>query len=418
MDAPTERIPTDRSIGLSKETIECMRRSHEKLVSHSGFSKINEEAPRLFSGAGIVTTAGGSYFPPLLLNIRMLRRTNSTLPVQVFLRRNEYDETICETVLPELNAACLVIDDYLRPDHPVELGNFQLKVFSILFSIFEKILFLDSDNVPVYDPAELLYNEPFVSRGFVSWPDFWIATEDPAFYTIAGLDGFPKGMPGKSSEAGQLLVNKATHLQTLILAAYYNVYGPDYYYSMFTQGADGEGDKETFLAAAIVLGASFYRVKHDVEIGGKGTYGGQYDGTSMLQFHPGDEYMNVRSGHPEKEPRLLFIHAHLPKMDVGGLVTNPILVDEKRVRIWGPAEGMVKMTGQDVEKAAWQEMVVLACEYQNKVSQFRELENLCAGAQEHYKDVFDKSATFGNGTPSSQRGVGLQNHAGDGPGNG
>ncbi|KAK7679537.1 Golgi alpha-1,2- mannosyltransferase [Cerrena zonata] len=42
---------------------------------------------------------------------------------------------------------------------------------------------------------------------------------------------------------------------------YYNYYGPDYYYPLLSQGAAGEGDKETFIAAAHKLKLPYYQVK-------------------------------------------------------------------------------------------------------------------------------------------------------------
>ena len=63
-------------------------------------------------------------------------------------------------------------------------------------------------------------------------------------------------IPEASSETGQLLINKNS-FQTLILAMYYNYYGPDYYYPFSVKG---EGDKETFIAAAHKLDLPYYQV--------------------------------------------------------------------------------------------------------------------------------------------------------------
>lgn len=49
---------------------------------------------------GIVSTAGGTY-PILVISLRMLRRTGSTLPIEIFLAdEDEYEEYICDVVLP------------------------------------------------------------------------------------------------------------------------------------------------------------------------------------------------------------------------------------------------------------------------------------------------------------------------------
>ena len=267
-----ERKPTPDQSVLTSTDVESLRRSHAILLEYPGFNDTREDALKLFRGTGVVMVAGGKYYAPAIVSIRMLRRTNCTLPVQLYLQSSdEYEPYICEELLPAMNAECFVIEDYLHKDAPFTVTRFQLKVLAILFSSFESLLFLDADSIALHDPTELLTSEPFLTTGLVSWPDYWIATEDSAFYTIAGFPSYPTGLPLRSSESGQLLISKKKHLSSLLLAAYYNVYGPGYYYPILSQGAPGEGDKETFLAGAIVLHRPWYRVKeHAGHIGLKG----------------------------------------------------------------------------------------------------------------------------------------------------
>ena len=390
------RKPFNLTIGIPDKDIEVLRESHERLVGHKNFSQVNEEATRLFSGTGIVTVAGGHYFPPAILSIRMLRKTNSTLPVQVFLRnKSEYEKKICQEVLPPLNAECFVIQDHLGKDNPVQVKHYQLKVLAILFSSFESVLYLDSDCISLLDPAELFDSEPFLSTGFVSWPDYWIATEDPVFYRIAGLRSFPERMPARSSEAGQLLVSKQTHLTTLLLAAYYNIYGPDIYYPILSQGAHGEGDKETFLAAAVVLENPEYRVRHRLGPVGYHEADRKFHGTAMVQYHPGDDWA-PRDPTSLKQPRPLFFHANAPKMNVAHLLAEDSLFyqgTEDRLRLWGPKESMVKMVGYDFEETVWGEIVDMACKLDDTLRDFRGAWQMCERAQRHYRETFQPDAT-------------------------
>jgi len=66
-------------------------------------------------------------------------------PVEVFLSSpRDYEQFICEIVLPALNARCLILSDILGDD----VGSFfmiQNKCVAILFSTFEEVLFLDAD---------------------------------------------------------------------------------------------------------------------------------------------------------------------------------------------------------------------------------------------------------------------------------
>lgn len=86
--------------------------------SHSLFlDSIYADPPKLDYQPGtvdIVTIAGGQYLPVLLVSLLMLRRTGSTLPVEVFLTdTSEYELQMCEVVFPSLNAKCLIMSDYL-----------------------------------------------------------------------------------------------------------------------------------------------------------------------------------------------------------------------------------------------------------------------------------------------------------------
>ena len=395
-DNERERKPFNLSIGISEEDIKLLRQSHEKLVEHANFSMVNEQATRLFSGIGIVTVAGGAYFAPAILSIRMLRRTNSTLPVQVFLQnKSEYEKQICQEVLPALNAECFVIQDHLRKDNPVKVEHFQLKVLAILFSSYESVLYLDSDCMSLLDPKELFDSEPFLSTGLVSWPDYWIATEDPIFYKIAGLSSFPTRIPARSSEAGQLLISKQTHLTTLLLAAYYNIYGPGIYYPILSQGAAGEGDKETFLAAAIALENPHYRVRHRLGTVGYHEADRKFHGTAMVQYHPTDDYA-PRDPTSLKQTRPLFLHANSPKMNVAHLLAEDKVFypgTEDRLRLWGPKEFMIELVGYDIEDIVWGEIVEMACSLDETLKDFRGAWQTCKRAQRHYRETFQPDTT-------------------------
>lgn len=397
-DTESERKPTTNSLGVSKEDIDSLRQSHRRLVGHPGFNKTNEEASKLFHGSGVVTIAGGEYTQLAILGIRMLRRTGSTLPVQVFIQDNsEYEPEVCEEILPALNAECYVIADSLRKDKPFNVTHYQLKVMAIVFSSFETVLWLDSDCISLRDPAELINNEPFLSTGLISWPDYWASTEDPVFYEIAGVP-YPTGVPLLSSESGQLLVSKNTHLSSLLLAAYYNIFGPDYYYPIFSQGCPGQGDKETFLAAAIVLGLPYYRVKQYVGALGYTDMTGGFHGKAMEQYHAGDDYLS-RNTTDHAKSRPFFLHANTRKMNVArflddGDVFMPGTDRQVRLRIWGSPESTIGTIGYDVEKVVWGEMLYIGCAMEHILEDFRGRKKLCERAREHYEAVFDDNATF------------------------
>ena len=401
-----ERKPTPDQSVLSTADIQSLRRSHAILLEYPEFNNTREDALKLFHGTGIVMVAGGKYYAPAIVSIRMLRKTNSTLPVQLYLQSNsEYEPHICEEVLPALNAECFVIEDYLRKDAPFKVTHYQLKVLAILFSSFESLIFLDADCIPLHDPLELITSEPFLSTGLVSWPDFWIATEDSAFYTIAGFQSYPTGLPLRSSESGQLLISKEKHLSSLLLAAYYNVYGPTHYYPILSQGAPGEGDKDTFLAGAIVLHRTWYRVREHTGSVGLTDHQGGFHGKGMIQYDANEEW-SLREYTHTAQPRPFFLHANTPKMNVGRLVLGeekdlfmPYAGDaEEPVRLWGGEEKMVKKFDYDIEKVVWEIMVDMACEFEGVLRDWKKIKHVCQMAREHWDAVFGKGAKAGNTT--------------------
>jgi len=331
-------------LNLSDGDVESMRQSHSMFVDLLGS---NSPALEYQKGTkGIVTSAGGSYFPVLIISLLMLRRTGSRLPVEVFLATSdEYEPQICDFVLPALNAKCIVLSDLLmHSPHSFPFETYQLKVFAILFSSFESLLFIDADNFPLHPPEELFNTAPFTTHNLVLWPDYWTPTISPYFPTITGLD--PELLRNRPTiEAGQILVSKRHHSKTLLLVAYYNTYS-EYFYNLISQGGPGEGDKDTFAPAALVLNSTFYTVESPpVNLGIR-----QQGGSAVIQHDP-----TISISCPTCKARPFFIHASWP----------PKLNALKQIQImrnWGTEEESKELfDGMDLEKTVWGYMVEVAC---------------------------------------------------------
>src|ERR1700722_3598228 len=98
--------------------VDVMREAHNGFVANIKFMRDADrqslKIPCTPGTRGIVSAAGGSYLVVFVISLRMLRRTGSTLPVQVFLANlEEYEPHICNVVLPELNAKCVVLSQIL-----------------------------------------------------------------------------------------------------------------------------------------------------------------------------------------------------------------------------------------------------------------------------------------------------------------
>jgi hypothetical protein len=83
--------------------------------------------------------------------------------------------------------------------------------------LLAQVLLLDSDNLPTQDPATLFHSDPFVTHGFMTWPDFWHNLwMEPAVYCLLDVpvpwETDPKGL---AAESGQLLIDRARHADVL-----------------------------------------------------------------------------------------------------------------------------------------------------------------------------------------------------------
>ncbi|KAI9676135.1 MAG: hypothetical protein M1817_000880 [Caeruleum heppii] len=388
---------------MPSQNVEEMKRAHqwfvEEIISHA------PSLPYTKGSRGIVTTAGSDYFPVFVVSLRMLRRTGSKLPVEVFLdSQAEYEAAMCEDILPSLNAKCIVLSDImLSVPQRNGISRYQLKIFAMLFSSFDHMLFMDADNVALENPDELFIAEPFTSRGLVTWPDYWESTASPLFYEISSQP-VPDVSTRASTESGQLMLSKSTHTSTLLLAAYYNYYGPKYFYPLLSQGAIGEGDKETFLAAALALNASFYSVEQGIEtLGYRSENDDVFHGTSMVQHNPIDDYARRTRLHdssidtpppPTPKPiRRLFVHVQMCKLNAAALPQK--YRQEIKQRMWGPREGMQDRFGRDLERLVWDELVYTGCELEDHFVAWRDKKGVCTGVRATYRDLFDEEARIG-----------------------
>lgn len=430
----------------------------EMTLSHQyALDNLPGSAPKgLYSGDGIVLVGGGKFNWLTLLSIKRIRAVGCTLPVEVLIPSFEdFEVDVCTTVFPSLNAKCIYMPMALFKDEVSRYGDhsqltfkgYQYKCLALLLSSFENVLLLDSDNIVIDSPQEILKSEPFKSSGLVVWPDFWCRSTCPKFYSIAGAKvsksklapGYSDKhhgyfqqtqeispeqamnevsyherlgtIPDPSTESGQLMISKKSHLKALLLAFYYNSFGPDYYYPLFSQGAPGEGDKETFLAGAIILDQPFYQVGTFVRAIGD-FKNGEFLGHGMGQADPMADYerslkfreITDRFNEPEvneqlsklPESHLMFLHANFPKLDPWELKNSKTVVDEKgRYRLYGSA--LKESTGRDVELEVWEIIDELLCGAKElKLEAFRKVSraDLCNEILEQKKFLVSTSSSL------------------------
>jgi alpha 1,2-mannosyltransferase len=394
-------------------------------VMRTSAQRLSESLPFTRDSVGIVTTANPKYMPVLLVSLRMLRKTGSTLPVEVFVgSKAEYDHHTCEHILRKLNARCRIISNiYEKAPGVKPLQHFQFKIFSILFSSFQHVLFLDADAFPVNDPSSFFKHAPYSSHGLVTWPDYWANTASAHFFHIAGIPDVPVSTR-LSSESGQVLLNKGVHRLSLLMMVYYNYFGPEYYYPLLSQGGDGMGDKETYIHAAMAVDAPFYQVKRILTTLGAWR-GSSYNTRAMAQYDPAQDF-NYKSphlshAHMEKEwhqddasvqssapasptsratrddtevvlLKFAFIHQRDPKLDPSKIMTgNGPIVDGatgKLARMWDGAQEWEDSVGYDLEKRVWEALEEEGCRKNRRGK--RKDEEACRRIKIYRKTVFGK----------------------------
>jgi alpha 1,2-mannosyltransferase len=404
--------PTDHTahrpdrLNVSGTQLVELRTTHSQIVEH--IKKARYQLPVIPNSRGIVTTAGGKYLPVALVSIRMLRETGSTLPVEVFLAsQDEWDSQICDNVFPTLTARCVVLEDIVSSSahaQTLQIDKYQYKVMSIVFSSFDEVLFLDADAFPIHDPNLYFDTQPFTSTGMIRWPDFWFPSESPLFFEIAGLS-VPTLWSKSATESGELYYAKKKHTNSLLLALYYNYYGPNFYYPLQSQGAPGEGDKETFLWAAEVFGELFYTVKKGVQAVGYNTAAGDWRGSAMAQFDPAAD-LEIQSNTEltqgqkrQAKVRPLFLHANFPKFNPSTIfepvsfgASGPTMdSDGKYRRVWfDDLQASVDFFGFDVEQRLWRVIREIACEYEGQFSAWKDDTAVCEKATNYWNAMYEQ----------------------------
>jgi alpha 1,2-mannosyltransferase len=397
-----DKKPPER-LDLTDENELELFRTHYHMRTEA--QRLGPSLPYVANTRGIVTTVGGKYLSIFLVSLRMLRRTECDLPVEVFLDDwTQYNADFCEKTLPSLNAKCRILSDiYSKANGIAPPDHFQFKIFSILFSSFQHVLFLDADSFPAHNPTDLFDNAPYTTHGLVMWPDIFGLTVSSHYYHVAGIPEIPVSAR-YSSETGQLMLNKGVHKESLMMMVYYNYFGPQYYYPLLCQGSHGAGDKETFIPAAEVMGLPWYQVRRGVVAIGN-VKNGEFGLVAMAQNDPKADYMykaphpshnhdhdswptavddpRIKASPPSK-PKPFIIHNNFHKLEPGLILRmdGPTRDgDGKRQRMYGGKEGLIEKFGYDVEERLWEAISEVGCQ---------QSEELCDEMKEHTQEVFGK----------------------------
>lgn len=164
-----------------------------------------------FSGRGVVMLAGGRYSGYAATSLGMLREVGSRLPVEVWMKdETEEREGWCAELETE-GMACRLLSDYM--DASVLSNPYTWKVFTMLFSSFEEVLFLDADDIPIKNPDFVFDSKKYQETGAILWPDYWKHTGSPWLPYIIDIADKQSDMlyEEKTVESGQIIWDKSRH---------------------------------------------------------------------------------------------------------------------------------------------------------------------------------------------------------------
>lgn len=418
---------------IDSKQISLLNKLHEDV-----FKQLPKKFPRgLYKGSGIVLIGGGKFSWLSLLSIKSLRSFGSKLPVELIIpTQEEYEEELCEVILPSLNGKCILLNHVFSDEimEEIKFSGYQYKSLALIASSFNNVLLLDSDNILVSNPDYLFEKNPFKNHGMILWPDYWRRTTSTYFYEIAGInvtnirirdEKWPisspeeikdinsvpyhdlKGsLPDLSSESGQLMIRKSDHLKTILLSLFYNLYGPKFFYPLLSQGQSGEGDKDTFIAAAVKSNEDFYQLKTEIQ-----SFGwfedNNFNGVAMGQRNPIEDYeyyedfilngpklegSNNNKDVPDfkkfntKSSSIFTVHANFPKLNPIELYEDKKLFNSKNeeIRLYSDISTFLPEPF-DFELVQYKRMKSMLCDLKIKLNYFEKInhDEICKFIDNH-----------------------------------
>jgi hypothetical protein len=212
----------------------------------------------------------------------------------------------------------------------VSLKKYTGKVYSLLLSNFRYVLLVDADCMPTQDPSSYFNSPRFISTGNLFWPDAWQGTVRGDAFDSVGLVysvareviKAGKGFLPRDTESGQLLLDRARHLDVL-----------EYLFWINGERKGGEslwGDKDTYGLSFACAGKA--HLFSQVEVPPSGIFAWRKDmlleketnkrywGWQLMGFLQHDSqgkpafiHRTINKWHPESDPwKLELISAPMP----------------------------------------------------------------------------------------------------------
>ncbi|KAJ8552604.1 hypothetical protein ON010_g9941 [Phytophthora cinnamomi] len=248
---------------------------------------------------GIVMVIYPKLMASAYATIRVLRDQGCKLPLELwFIPREMRNHPADMKTLQELARADGMGDISFHEVSDFHATGFRVKVHAIYNSHFDRLLFLDADNVPVRDPAFLFDLRGFKETGAVFWPDFWHPSNSIFNIHSQSLIWELLDIPFANmfeQESGQLLIDRRKHAARLELVRHYAFQRSDILDRMKLV----HGDKDLFRLAWLKQLSPFSMIRYPPAVAGK-VINESFCGMTMVQH--------------DTEGNVLFLHRNSNKL--------------------------------------------------------------------------------------------------------
>jgi hypothetical protein len=190
-----------------------------KLSSHFNFAKghFKHAQPKDCDGEGIIIAGGGKYERYALAVARHARGHNLTIPIEVWALNTA--EIKNPAAFRQLGVDLKFCDLYFDKMPMRRFSGWHSKVFAVMNSRLQNVLFLDADCFPSREGLALLRHPHFQQFGALFFQDVKrCAVVDDAYVAAGLLPPHKMRPPVQEWETGQFLVDKKRHWGALLLA--------------------------------------------------------------------------------------------------------------------------------------------------------------------------------------------------------
>ncbi|EKD19386.1 uncharacterized protein L3040_006828 [Drepanopeziza brunnea f. sp. 'multigermtubi'] len=245
-----------------------------------------------FEGRGIAIVAGNEKtVKRVKVIIRALKKLQSQLPIEFHYWNDELTPAAKEDLIAMWPHKIYFNDlssptNIAKTDYNAFMINYQFKTAAVMNSRFAEVLLLDSDNIPVLDPATLFESETYKTYGTLFWPDIARTRPNNPAWAITNT---ACRMDEYEQESGQMIVDKRRFFYHLQLAAWLNnEHG--IYYNRFLLG-----DKDMFRFTWHALKTKFgFPPRWLTSVGTLND--GHYCGHTFAQHHPNGDVAFMHGG--------------------------------------------------------------------------------------------------------------------------